>query len=224
MLEYDMFITPENNYIVLDLKHRNKNHAQAAVDGTKAYITSLKNLGSITSAVYKDSIKELNEIEKQLHKKIKVEEKLDELKDIKEEEQIFLRRLPKDAKSLQKVTESDLSAKTRKNLEILAENYNITWSDYYRYSISQDRKIAHGYIVVNDRKDINYFRTETKSPGAGQTNIYYDGKTVQMTRLLKDDNYYIETKTSFKEFNIQKSLFERNRNASLHSAYRTQKV
>jgi len=224
MLDYKVFITPENDYVVLDLKHQNKNHAQAAIDGTKAYITSLNKLGAITSTVYKDSIKELKEIEKNLNKKINIEKDVDELKDIKEEEQIFLRRLPKGAKSLEKITESDLSAKTRKNLQLLTEKYNITWLDYYRYSISQDRKIAYGYIIVNDRKDINYFRIETKSPVAGQTNIYYNDKRVQMTRLISDDDYYIKTKTNFKEFNTQKSLFERNRKASLYNPHQTQEA
>ena len=217
MLEYDIFITPENHYIVLDLKHRNKNHAQAAIEGTRAYITTLKNLGSITSAVFKELIKELNEIEKYLQKEIKFAEKEKELKDIKNEDQIFLRKLPKGAKSLEKITESDLTIKTKENLKKLSEKYNIPWTEYYRYSINQGitdvfghitnctAKIAHGYIIVNDRKDINYFRLETKNRSAGQTNIYYNNKVVQMTTLLIDNkNIHANTKNNFKEFNNRK--------------------
>jgi len=243
MIEYVHIIHPKNRtkyniedfiskYVVLDLKHQNNNYAKAAIEGTKAYIKILRSTNNISDYVYSDTMKELKEIEKTLNKKIDEEEEsseFKEFKDIKEEEQIFLRKLPKDAKSLQKVTESAFSAKTRKNLKILAEKYNITWSDCYMYSVSQRFKPTHGYIIVNDRKDINYFRTETKSPGAGQTMIYYDGKTVRMTRLINDDDQmYIKTKNSFKDFNnrlvLKSSIIERNRNASLYSPHRTQEV
>jgi len=95
----------------------------------------------------------------------------DYLKNIK-----FFRKLPEGAFNLEVFNINNLNKKTKSNINILSEKYSIEWTNSFQYSITQNFKIRHGYVIkgILKNKIVEYWRLETGSEIAGQTLLYFD--------------------------------------------------
>jgi hypothetical protein len=198
----------QDNYLVLNLDDNDYTIKLASVEAAKIYCKILRENHYILDAIGVEKIIKKREIELQNFKKVK---EVQDLHIYEDDNKRFLRKLPKDAVNLRLVHSDVLSKKTKENLAALKEKYNVKWLYYHRYDIVRSiDQLAHGYIItgeVNNGNRVNYFRTETKHPVAGRTNLYFNKHNIQVCVLLDPEHYTSPPRSNYQSHNKKYQQF-----------------